>query len=123
MTIDPTTATILGSTLTGLAISILNYLRESRAHRWAVEQSERDKKERLATAEELKRQHEQAAMAITLNTQHAAAVLSDKIDQTQAKIDENTQLSMKAFTEANNINEKIAAIGEARLRGTAADRR
>lgn len=106
----------LGGIASTLILQIMSYLREGRAHRWLQEQSALDRRERLATAEELKRQHEEAAMTITLNTQHAAAVLSQKID-------DNTEISVKAFDAANNVNEKLVAIGEARLRGTSAERK
>lgn len=120
--IDATTATILGSTLTGLTISVLSYLREGRAHKWAVEQSERDRKERLKTAEELKLQHAEASAHLAQNTRAVGTEIVERIEEAKAKIDENTLVSVQAFAEANNINEKIVAIGEARLRGSAADR-
>lgn len=77
--------TTLGASVSTLFVGIMQYLREGRSHRWQVEQSERNSAER----------------------QQVAADLTDKID-------ENTELSKAAFTEANNVNMKIAAIGEVR---------
>lgn len=97
---DAATITVICTSFLTLFGVILNYLREGRAHRWLVEQSERDQAERLRVAEELK-QH----------TATKAAVLT-------AKIDENTAVNVaaiaageKAYTEANNLSMKIHASG------------
>lgn len=107
--------------LTNLIMQVMTYMREGRAHKWAKEQAEVERKERIRVAAEMKAQHEQAAMAITLNTQHAAAVLGQKIDDNTALTVEGISKSEKAIEIGNNVNEKLVLIGEARLGGTAAE--
>lgn len=89
--IDPSVAVIivttLCSTFASLVLGILTYLRESRAHRWQVEQAKFDLIHRTSIGETLK-----------------------------SKIEENTEISVSAFKEANDINRKIQAIGEMRLK-------
>lgn len=89
--LDPSVATIIVTTLcttvVGLLLQVLAYLREGRAHKWQVEQAELDRIHR-------------AQINTNLTT----------------KIDENTEISVSAFKEANDINRKIQAIGEMRLK-------
>lgn len=89
--------TILGTSITGTTIAILQYIREGRAHRWIVEQSERDSKERIKIATRLKAVTHKNARAlankITENTiVNEAALLAGK---EAWEISNNLSLKMK----------------------------
>lgn len=90
MAIDPTVATVLITTLGTVAgtfiLQLMSMIREGKQHKWQREQAEWDRSERIK----------------------AATVLGDKIDT-------NTEISVKAFDVANNVNEKLVAIGQARI--------
>lgn len=90
--------TTLGTTITTLVMQVISWMREGRRHKWEVEQLIWDRKERVRVAEAL-RKHTDV-----------------KAEQLVSKIDENTEISSKAFEVANNVNEKLVAIGEARLK-------
>ncbi len=115
MPLDPATSTIIATSVTGLFVTLLNYFREARAHRWAVEQSQRDREERERIAAEVKASHVAVAATLAQTTQDTATALGQKIDA-------NTEINVKALDVANNVNDKLVAIGEARLRGTEHDR-
>ncbi len=85
---------------TNLIIQILSYLREGRAHRWAKEQANFDRAERLRVAEELKG-----------HTAEAAQVLAGKIDENTAVNVAAIEAGEKAYTEANNLSLKIQQQG------------
>ncbi len=89
---DAATATLIASTFGTLAVSVLNYMREGRAHKWAEEAHEEDKKDREQTATSL----------------HA------KIDDAQQDIAAGTKAAAAAYEVANNVNDKLVAIGEVR---------
>lgn len=93
--IDGATLTILcttlGASVTTLALGLLQYFREGRQHRWIVEQAERDRADRGRVELDLK------ARVQTVST----------------KLDANTEISKAAFTEANNVNLKLIALGRA----------
>lgn len=102
----------IGAFSTGVAnfaLQILQYKREDRAHRWAVEQSEQDRRERHRDALDMKAHTDLKAEAV----QDKAIEQASKI---VTKIEENTAISQRAFKEANDVNKKILAIGEIRLR-------
>lgn len=102
MSLDPGTiaiiATTLGTTITTLILQIMAWKREGRKHEWEIDQLVWDRKERIRVAEELRKHTD------------------NKAEQLVSKIDENTNISAKAFEVANNVNEKLVAIGEARLK-------
>lgn len=111
--IDNATATILITTLCGtigsLATAILNYFREGRAHDWQVKQAELDRKDRERIAAEVKAHAAYAANVVAADSRETAKALSTKLD-------ENTEISVRAFDEANGVNKKILAIGELRVK-------
>lgn len=113
---DAAEITIVCTSILTLVGVIVNYFKEGRAHRWQVEQSRFDQEQRLRVAEDLKFQ--QAVIAADLK---AHAVVNSKA--IAAKIDDNTAINVaaieageKAFTEANNLSQKIHDTG-LRLRG------
>lgn len=85
--------TTLGASVTSLALAFLQYFREGRQHRWIVEQAERDRADRGRIELDMK------ARVQTVTT----------------KLDANTEISKAAFTEANNVNLKLIALGRADL--------
>lgn len=93
-----TASVILGAlTLVTLVINaIIQWLRDGRNRRWEIE-------DRRIRFDKVERKIEE-------NTQLTL--------EAHQKIDENTQVSVEAFKEANEINAKIAAIGEVRQRGS-----
>lgn len=126
---DGTQATILagaiasGLTLLTQVITILNTnFKEARNRRWAeedrrllAEQAAKDKEELAATTRHKLKETEQAIKfqfdemrELQREIKHAG---EERLRQIVAKVDENTQISAKAFDTANNVNEKIAAIG------------
>lgn len=111
--LDPAILTLLISTLCGTAATlfaqIMSYMREGRAHKWQREQADREAADRIATAQEVKTHAAYAANVIAADAKASAKVLADKID-------ENTEVSVRAFDEANGVNKKILAIGELRQR-------
>lgn len=111
--IDTATATILITTLCGTLVTvittILNFIREGRAHNWQVEQADRDRKDRERIASEVKVHAAYAANMVAADTKAGMTQLSNKMD-------ENTEISVRAFDEANGVNKKILAIGELRMR-------
>jgi hypothetical protein len=91
---DTSTATLLASTFSTLAIGILNYLREGRTHKWAQEAREEDRVE-----------HERTT-----------TVISEKIDQAQEQIAKGTDAAAAAYDVGNHINDKLLAIGQVRVK-------
>jgi hypothetical protein len=109
-------ATVLGYIYTGW--------RETRNRRWDREDAERRAKEikdeAVATAEALAMKTELARLDLAdkvertrldLETEHLLA--SAKRDDLSRQLAENTDISRNAFTEANNVNQKIALLTEA----------
>lgn len=87
--------------LTLVANAMINWLRDGRNRKWEIE----DREIRFRKIEN----------KIEENTKLTL--------EAHEKIDQNTQVSVAAFQEANNINEKIAAIGEVRKSGSKEDRK
>lgn len=83
--------TVIVTTISTLIITALKMVLDYLNQRW-----ERD--ERVRVAVEL------------------AAHTTRATDNIAKKIDENTDISKEAFKVANNVNEKLVAIGEARVR-------
>lgn len=115
MIFDAAAMTIIVTTLIAAAgnvlIGLMQFIREGRAHKWAMQQAKDDRDHREAIADALVKKTEEAAAKVAANTLRGVATLADKID-------ENTEISAAAFREANGVNQKIAAIGEMRLRST-----
>lgn len=93
-------ATVIGQVITFLTVAIgfiVQYLRETRQHEW-------DREERMATAESLRS-----------NTSERAADLAVRAAATEARlaayIADNTEVSKVAFKEANDVNNKLHALG------------
>lgn len=111
--IDPAVLTLLISTLCGtvatLATGILSYMREGRAHKWQQDLAAHEARERQEIAAEVKAHAAYAANVV-------AATTKAGVDTIVSKIDENTEVSVRAFDEANGVNKKILAIGELRRR-------
>ncbi len=118
--VDKPTAVIMAGVLAGVATQVLTYLREERRHRWDIEQRDYDRAERLRVAQELK--DEQARIALEIARKHETVAARGReatmkgIETIVGKIDENTEISVKAFDVANHVNEKLVAIGEARVK-------
>lgn len=108
---DTATATILITTLCGTLVTVittlLNYFKEGRAHKWQIEQAEIDRADRERIAKEVKVHTAYAANIVAADSRITAKAITDKLD-------ENTEISIRAFDEANGINKKILAIGEVR---------
>ncbi len=83
--------------LTVIAGFMYQAWRENRQRRW-------DKEDRAETAERLARKVEHTTEAISSRHAENTRMLADKID-------ENTDISTKAFHEANSVNLKIESIG------------
>jgi hypothetical protein len=95
---DSAQLTIIGVALLTFAATILNLFaanhREKRSRRWQIE-------DRLAIAHEIGEQ-----------TKVIEQAGQNRHDSLAGKIADNTQISEKAFTEANNVNAKIATLTE-----------
>lgn len=107
MTLDSgtiaTIITILGATISTLIMQIAQWMREGRKHKWEVDQMMWDRKDRQRVAQDMKDHADRRTAALA------------------TKIDENTEISVKAFDVANNVNEKLVAIGEARMKAPGVD--
>lgn len=103
--------TTLVTTAGNLLLGLMQYIREGRAHAWAVQQAIDDRDHRIAIATATAENSDANAAKVAVNTLQGVAKLA-------AKIDENTEISTAAFREANGVNQKIAAIGEMRLKST-----
>lgn len=101
MTVDPTVLTVILTTLGGVITQVLlqlaQWFRDGRRHQWQVQQMQWDRSER-----------DRVAQQVIRNTNTGVGVLVDKIE-------DNTKISKEAFDVGNHINEKLVAIGEARL--------
>jgi hypothetical protein len=108
----------------GSALTIVAQLyRESRNRTWDAE--DRDRREAAALkaaqkhaaeiADHLGQKVENTAALLATTVAEAAArtdiAAAARTNRVLTQIAENTELSVKAFTEANNVNEKIASIG------------
>lgn len=113
---DAATATILCSSLATLGGIVATYLRESRAHRWAQEEADAARKERIQTAADLKAHTELSALNVAADTQRGVAVLVGKIDENSALNVAAIEAGEKAFNEANQLTMKIHETG-LQLRG------
>jgi hypothetical protein len=91
--VDAATATLIASTFGTLAVSVLNYMREGRQHRWAREAREEDNAEHYKNTE----------------------VIKGKIEDAQQDIAAGSAAASAAYDVANTLNEKIASIGQVRL--------
>lgn len=82
--------------VTTLATLVYQFVREGRRHRW-----EEEAKVRYAQA--------------TAKSESEREAISKRVEQAEValnkKIDENTEISRRAFTEANHVNEKLVAQG------------
>jgi hypothetical protein len=91
---------ILITTIAGIVTTIIGFVvqlyRERRNRAWELE-------DRRLTADALQQKNEQTAAALHKDTQRTRDMLARKID-------ENTQISVDAFREANAINVKLARI-------------
>jgi transcriptional regulator of heat shock response len=91
---------ILITTIAGIVTTIIGFVvqlyRERRNRAWELE-------DRTLKAEALQQKTEQAAVALQKETQRTRDMLTRKID-------ENTQISVDAFREANAVNMKLARI-------------
>ncbi|MBA2720996.1 MAG: hypothetical protein H0U52_17405 [Chloroflexi bacterium] len=90
--------TAIAGLVTTLATLVYNFVREGRRHRWEVEADER---------------HRKTAMVAEADRAEIATRVEEAERALNAKLDENTEISKQAFTEANHINEKIRLQGEA----------
>ncbi len=100
-----------GSAVSSLILQIIQYKSRGRDHQWAVEQADRDRKERLETASQLKRQHADTAMQLATTTTIAAQQVIQKIDENTAVNEAALKAGEKAYIEANNLTLKIAQQG------------
>ncbi len=91
--------------ITTLATLFYNYQREGRRQRWEQERREWE----VEAAE----RHARSTAKAEAERQEIAEKVEKAEVVLNAKIDENTEISRQAFTEANHINEKIKAQGEA----------
>lgn len=108
---DADVATALGQLvllLTTIAGFAYQYIREGRIRRWQEEDRRRrdeqrvlDAEDRIRVAADLQRQVEIDAERVL--EEHRAA---------RRELAENTMISREAFTQANDVNQKIAAMGE-----------
>ena len=89
---------VIGGIVTTVIMQGVSLYREQRQHDWAREQAVRDSEQRLRVAA------------------HGLERSAEQVDLINRKIDKNTEVSVAAFQEANNVNRKIQAIGEMRLR-------
>jgi hypothetical protein len=96
-------AAVIGQVLTFLTVIagfIFQYLRETRQHVW-------DQEQRIAIAKNVLATQEAAATVLALKAAETEARLA-------AQIENNTEVSKLAFKEANDVNNKIHALGLAR---------
>jgi cbb3-type cytochrome oxidase subunit 3 len=87
--------------LTLVAGYFISIYRENRRRRWDIED-----RARLALELKVKTAEQAEALSNQMKTQH------ETIEQ---MISDNTEVSVKAFQEANGVNEKLAQIGVAHL--------
>lgn len=125
---DGATASLLASSLATLTVGVLTYMREGRAHRWAREQSEADAKARLEQAEIVKQERLETAAALKEHTARNLAAAADRVvdqvGEAREEIKSGARAAAAAYEVANNVNDKLVAIGEARVKGgSEADRR
>lgn len=97
--------TAFTSLIVTLATLFYNYKREGRRQGWEVERREWE-------AGAAKR-HADVSAAAKAEREEIAKRVEEAELALNAKIDENTEISRLAFTEANHINEKIKAQGVA----------
>lgn len=90
--------TAVAGLITSLATMVYQFVREGRRHAWEVEAAER---------------HAKAQAAAKAERDEISARVVEAERALNAKIDENTDISRQAFTEANHLNTKIAAQGDA----------
>lgn len=79
------------SSVSTLIVTVLKMVLDYKERRF-------DRSERIRVADDVKAKHEEGIQTIA------------------KKIDDNTEISVKAFDVANNVNEKLVAIGEARVK-------
>jgi hypothetical protein len=117
---DVNTATDVGQivTLLTLVVGIVaQHIREGRTREWL--EKDRARQEKLQKEErerqDRERRHEsedRIRVAADLHRQIEIdnAALTERHAETRHSLAENTEISRKAFSEANNANEKIAAL-------------
>jgi hypothetical protein len=96
-------AAVIGQVLTFLTVIagfIFQYLRETRQHKWEQDQ-------RIDIAHKALATQEATAKDLATKTAEAEARLA-------AQIENNTEVSRSAFREANDVNNKIHALGLAK---------
>ncbi len=86
-------ATALVTLITTIATLFYQFVREGRRHKWEVEAAKRH-------------------VAASKRSEDERKDIADRVEKAEitlnAKIDENTAISQRAFTEANHMNEKLA---------------
>lgn len=99
---DSAQLAILVTAVAGLVTTMItlyyNFKREDRRHKWEIEAAER---------------HRAVAQAASSEREVIAKRVEDAEVVLNAKLDANTEISQKAFDEANHLNEKIATQGQA----------
>ncbi len=117
-------ATAFVTLITTLATLVYQFVREGRRHNWEVESLRRAEQERIsiatrveARALEVASKVEVKAAEVASRVEVTAAALASRVELAETKlnlkIEENTAISQRAFTEANHMNTKLAAQGEA----------
>jgi len=105
-----------------IANMVNNAFREQRARRWAVEDAaalrERLERDKAELAMHTKETANDATKSLELKFAEQKTMLEGiiaageaRLKQIVSKIDENTAVSKEAFKEANNVNEKLHALG------------
>lgn len=119
---DAATITILCTSIATLVGLVLNYLREGRAHKWAKDEADAARAERIQTALELKAHTDASALSVAANTKQGVAVLVDRIDTARAELAENTAINVESikksdinFDIANHSQDKLIMLAEAGL--------
>jgi type II secretory pathway pseudopilin PulG len=90
--------------LTTVAGFWFQYIREGRRQRWEAE-------ERIRQAAEVQRQVRLDAERVKETLKQETASIQERHTETQQQLEENTEISRRAFYEANNINRKLVAMG------------
>lgn len=106
---EQTLVTIIGTGIFQITINLLNQRKEAK----------RAERERQIRADEVKAKLDEdrlmIAREVALKIANLEAQSRDHAEDIKHKIQENTQISVKAFDVANHVNDKIAGIQEATL--------
>lgn len=92
--------------ITTLAGFLYNWWRDGRQRRWDLEDRRLAREQALANAQKI---HDSMQTAATKAAQ-AVNVTEHRSNVLEQKIDENTEMTRKAISEANNFNRKLADI-------------